>query len=180
MSLKSEILHRFSLRQRMLAIIIVAISIWWASANTLAQEAALAALACPSASNPIARPVGQFSSVDRIEKEESGPIVLSRLFEPASGIGSRRDFHAERTIRGETLQSSPHHAEPKAYSLLHERSASGFLLYGDQMNHFLATQSLANHEFATHEVEHAPLPLVQLKFGGWEIPVVLSNATVSR
>jgi len=181
MSLKSEMIHKVSLRLRILAIIIVSTSIWWASADTSAQETPLAASAYSSASNPITRPFGAFSSVNSIEKEESGPIVLSKLFGPASGIGIRRDFHAERAIQDETLQSSPHHAEAKAYSLFHGRSASGFFLDGDRMKHFLTTQSLANQESSRHdEMEHTPLPLAQLKFRGWEIPIVLSDGASSR
>jgi hypothetical protein len=180
MPLKSGILDKFSLRQ-VLAIIIVSASIWWASADTLAQETAPAGLAhLSSASHPIDRPIGPISSLSLTEKEASGPIVLSRLYAPAPSIDGGRDFHAERTIRGETLLSSLQHPEAKGYSLLHEGSASGFFLYGDQMSHFLATQSLANRESSTHEVKDAPLPLVQLKFGGLEIPIRLADAASSR
>jgi hypothetical protein len=179
MSFKSEI-HKLSFRLRMLAIFIVTIGIWWPHADTSAQETPFAASTYPFASNSMTPPLDAFSSVNSTEIEKSGPIVLSRLFKPASGIGIRRDFHAQHSIQGETFQSSPQDAGAKAYRLFHGKSASGFLLDVDQMNHFSTTPSSANRGSSADQMEHYPVPLVQLKFGGREIPIVLSDGASSR
>ncbi len=154
---------KFSLRQWILTIIILCTSVWWAPAETLAQEAAPAALGMtahsnlwlleglgsnnapylvigmadrgdtpsygslriagdeatnPSAGNTITRQGGSAASANRTEKIESGPLVLSTLFEPTASVRGLRDFHAEGTIRRQTIQGSPDHAGAKVYSLL--------------------------------------------------------------
>jgi hypothetical protein len=143
---------KFSLRQWILTIIILCTSVWWVPAETLAQEAAPAALGMtahsnlwlleglgsynapylvigmadrgdtpsygslriggdeatnPSAGNTITRQGGSAASANRTEKIESGPLVLSTLFEPTAGVRGPRDFHAEGTIRRQTIHGSP-------------------------------------------------------------------------
>lgn len=225
MSSKGEILRKSSLRRGILAIVILCTSVWWASTDTLAQEAVSAALkttghstlwslegpesntarhlvvgtaergetpsygslrlprdeaATPSARNTISRPVGPVTLVNRGEKGESGPLVLSSLFAPTAGVRGLTNFSAEKTIRRETIQSLPHQRGAKVYSLLDDGPALGAFLYGYRMNYLPPKQWLANNESSTHEVGQAPRPLFQLEFGSWSLPVMLSGATVSR
>jgi hypothetical protein len=224
MSSKAEILRKFSLRRRILAIIILCTSVWWVSADTLAQEAAPSALkttahstlwllegpgsntaphlvigmadrgdtpsygslrlaqddaANPSARSTILRPVGPVPSVDRAEKGESGPLVLSSLFEPTAGVRGLMDFHTEGTVGRQTIQSSSDRAGATVYSIL-DRSAPGSFPYAYQANYLPSKQRSANKESFTHEVEQAPRPLFELESGGWRLPVMLSGAAVSR
>jgi hypothetical protein len=180
MSSKGKILRKFSIHRWILTIIILFTSVWWAPAETLAQEAAPAALdvtahstlwslegpgsnnapylvigmadrgdtpsygslriagdeaANRSASNTIWRPASPVTSVNRAEEGESDPLVLSSLFEPTAGVRGPRDFHAEGTIRRQTMQGSPDHAGAKVYSLLDDGPALGSFLYGYQTNY---------------------------------------------
>jgi hypothetical protein len=127
-----------------------------------------------SATDSIPGPLGSMASVNRAEEGAVGPVVLSRLFEPPTGVGVIRDFYAEDTIPSEILQSSPDRAGPKIYSLLNDRPPFESFLYGDQMKHLLPKQLLANRELFTPGMDHAPLPLLHLGFGGWQLPIVLS------
>jgi hypothetical protein len=223
MSSKGEIFRKFSLRQWILAIVILCTSVWWAPAETLAQEAAPDALdmtahstlwslegpgsnnapylvigmadrgdtpsygslriagdeATHPSANTRSRPVGHVASVNRAEKGESEPLILSSLFEPTAGVRGPRDFHAEGTIRRQTIQGSSDQAGA-VYSLLDDGPAFGSLLYGYQTNYLTSKQWLADNESFTHEVVQAPRPLFELEFDGWRLPVMLSGAAVSR
>ena len=132
-----------------------------------------------SASNTIWRPASPVTSVNRAEEGESDPLVLSSLFEPTAGVRGPRDFHAEGTIRRQTMQGSPDHAGAKVYSLLDDGPALGSFLYGYQTNYLPSKLRLANSESLTHEVAQAPRPLFELDFGSWRLPVMLSGAAVS-
>jgi len=127
-----------------------------------------------SATDSIPGPLGSMAPVNRAEEGAVGPVVLSRLFEPPTSVGVIRDFHAEGTIPSGILQSSPDRAGEKIYSLLNDRPAFESFLYGDQIKHLLSKQLLANMELSTSEVDHLPLPLLHLRFGGWQLPIVLS------
>src|SRR5260370_19868716 len=85
------------------------------------------------------RPVGPVASVNRAEKGESGPLVLSSLFEPTAGVRGPRDFHAEGTIRRQTIQGSSDRTGAKAYSLLADAPAFESLLQGYQRNYLRRT-----------------------------------------
>jgi len=130
--------------------------------------------AANSAANPVSRPVGPVADVNRGLKGESGPLVLSSLFAP-TGVRGLTDFHAEAKIERQIVRSSPDQAGLTAYSLLDDWPALGSLMDGYRMKYFSSTQGLANSEFSSHQVEHYPVPLVQLKFGDWQLPVVLSS-----
>jgi hypothetical protein len=224
MSSEGKILCKFSLRRCILAISILCTSVWWVPTETLAQEAAPAALnmtahstlwslegpesnnapylvigmadrgdtpsygslriAGDEVANPsagaISRPVGPVASVNRAEKGESGPLVLSSLFEPTAGVRGPRDFHAEGTIRRQTIQGSSDQTGAKVYSLLDDGPAFESLLHGYQPNYLPSTQWSPDNEPFTHEVIQASRPLFELEFGGWRLPVMLSGAAVSR
>jgi hypothetical protein len=224
MSPKGKILRKFSLRWWIPAIIILCTSVWWAPAETLAQEAAPAALnmtahstlwslegpgsnkaaylvigmadrldnpaygslriAGDEATNPsastISQPVGAVASVNRAEKGEYGPLVLSSLFEPTAGVPGSTDFYAEGTIRRQTIQGSSDHAGAKVYSLLDDEPAFESLLYGYQANYLPSKHWLADNESFTHEMVQTPRPVFELQFGNWRLPVMLSGAAVSR
>jgi hypothetical protein len=133
----------------------------------------------PSPRNTISRTVGPVTYVNRAEKRESGPLLLSSLFAPTAGVRGLTDFHAEGTIR-QTIQSSPGEAGATVYRLPDDRPALGSFMYGYRMKYFLSTHGLANSESFTPEVEHYPLPLLQLKVGDWQLPVRLSSTAVSQ
>jgi hypothetical protein len=128
----------------------------------------------------ISRPVGPVASVDRAGKGHSRPLVLSSLFEPTAGVRGPGGFHAEGTIRRQTIRSSSDQAGAKVYSLLDDEPAFGLLLYGDQANYLPSKQRLANNETFTHEVVQTSRPLFEIDFGSWRLPVMLSGAAVSR
>ncbi len=134
----------------------------------------------PSTGSTIMRVVGPAASVNRAEKGESGPLLLSSLFAPTAGVRGLTDFPAEGTIRRQTIQSSPHQTGAKVYSLLDDGPALGAFLDGYQANYLSSEQRLANNESFTHEVGQAPRPLLQLEFDSWSLPVMLSGAAVSR
>jgi hypothetical protein len=189
-SSKAKILCEFLLRGWILAIIILCTSVWWAPAETLAQEAAPAAsdmtahstlwlleglrsnhapylvigmadrrdtpsygslrnagdeATNPSVRNTISRPVGPVVSVNRAGKGDSGPLVLSSLFEPTAGVRGPRDFHAEGTIRRQTIRDPPNQAGAKNYSLLDDGPAFESLLCGYQANYLLSKQRSADN-----------------------------------
>jgi hypothetical protein len=133
----------------------------------------------PSAST-ISRLAGPVASVNHAGKGDSGPLVLSSLFEPTEGVRGSRDFHAESTIRRQTIRSSSDQTGAKIYSLLDDGPVFESPLYGYQANYLSSKQWLTDDESFTHEVVQAPRPLFELEFGGWRLPVMLSGAAVSR
>jgi hypothetical protein len=134
----------------------------------------------PSARNTISRPVGPVVSVNHAEKGESDPLVLSSLFEPTAGVRGPRDFHAEGTIRRQTIQGSSDQARAKVYSLLDDGPALRSFLYEYQANYLPSKQRLANNEsFRQKSYRHLALSS-KLEFGDWRLPVMLSGAAVSR
>jgi hypothetical protein len=222
---KAEMLRKFSLRRWIMAIAILCISVWWACADTLAQETAptglnmtahstlwapegagpntppylvidiaereeprsygLLRLPLDEAANPslretISRPLGPMTAVNRAEKGVSGPLSLSSLFATTARARGLTDFPAKETIRHQTIRTSRNPAGAKIYSLLNDSSAPESFLDGYEANDHPSNQWLADNESFPHEVEHATRPLLQLEFGGWRFPVMLSSAAVSR
>ena len=133
----------------------------------------------PSATNRISRPDGPAAPLNRAEKGESGPLVLSSLFEPTTGIHGLLNYHAENTSPRSTIQVSPDYAGLKVNPWPDEGPALELLAHGYPMEFFLSAQELANSESSAPEMEHRPLPFVQLNFDGWQLPVVLSSAAIS-
>ena len=209
---KGEILCRPSLRQGILAIIFLSTGVWWASADSLAQEAAPAALstaahstvrsfewpesstaphlvigmvdrgdevASPAARISMPQAVDAVASVSRVQKDEAGPLLLSRLFAPDSDVRGLTNFR-EGTIGHENIQTSPDPAGAEVYSLLDDGSAAGAFQYGYRSNYFQSKQRLADSEFFAPEADTAPRPLFQVEVRGWQLPVVLSGAAVSN
>jgi len=101
---------------------------------------------------------------------------------PTAGVPGLTDLRAERTIwrRRQTIQSPPQGAGAKVYSLLDGGPTLGTFLYGYRLKYLPPKQQLAHNEFFTHEVEEVPRPLLQLDFGSWSFPVMLSGAAASR
>ena len=210
---KGEILCRPSLRQSILAIVFLSTGVWWAAPDSLAQEAAPAALstaahstvrsfewpesstaphlvigmvdrgdevASPAARISMPQAVDAVASVSRVQKDESGPLLLSRLFAPAPDVRGLTNFRAEGTIGRGNIQTSPDPAGAKVYSLLDDGSAAGAFQYGYRSNYFQSKQRLADSEFFAPQADTTPRPLFQVEFGGWQLPVVLSGAAVSN
>jgi hypothetical protein len=134
----------------------------------------------PSAGNTITRQVGPAASANRTEKAESGPLVLSSLVEPTVGFQGYTDFRAEPTSPRVPNQGPPNPADAKVYSLLDDRLPAGFFVYGSRANYLPSIPWLADNESLAHEVGPASSPLFQLELGGWQLPVVLSDAAVAR
>jgi len=136
-------------------------------------------VASPSEWTPLVQPVDAVASVSRVEKDESAPLQLSRLFAPAPGARGLTNFSAEGTTRQENIQTSPD-SDAKIFSLLDDQSADGAFQYGLQGNHFQSKQWLTDSETFKVEADSAPRPLFQVDFGGWRLPVTLSSAAVSN
>lgn len=133
----------------------------------------------PTAGNTITRQFDTAASVDRTKGVESGPLALSSLRDATVGL---RDLtnRVEPTSPRQTIQKSPGLADAKVYNLRDDGSAAGSFLYGYQANYLPSKQWVADNEFFTHEVVEPPRPHLQLEFGGWPLPLVLSGAAGSR
>ena len=110
-------------------------------------------------------------SMDRANSSDSVPLVVSSL-------SIRRPDRAatRRTVR----TSSELVANFEVFTLLKDQSVPGSFLYGPSANDRLQTESIADNEIPTHEIDQAPKPLLQLEFTNWKFPVMLSGTTVSR
>jgi hypothetical protein len=131
--------------------------------------------ASPSPRNTISRSVGPVASVNRAEKGEFDPPVLSSLSEPTEGARGLANSRAGPTRPRQTIQQSPDLAGAKVYSLLADRAAPGSFPYEYQTNYLPPKQRLAINESFRHEVGQAPRSLFELEFGGWRLPVMLSG-----
>jgi hypothetical protein len=134
----------------------------------------------PSKGNTIMRQVGPGASVDRAEKTESGPLLLSSVLDPTAGVRGLANFREEPTSPRQTSQISPDLAGDEVYSLLDDGSAPGSFLFGYQVNYFPSNQWIAENESFTHAIVLAPRPFLQLEFGAWHLPVALSKAALSQ
>jgi hypothetical protein len=132
-----------------------------------------------SAINEMTRQVVPAASANRSERIESDPLELSSLSDSTAGRGPT-EVRAHLASPGLTIQKSPDLMDAGAYSLLDSRSAPGTFLYAYQTNYLTSKQWLADNEAFTHEVGQAPRPLMQLEFGEWHFPVVLSSTAISR
>jgi hypothetical protein len=155
---------RETLRSIAPAIIIACMSVWGTSVDTYAQELAPADL-------------NRTADSTLWPLEESGSNTAPDL---VIGMADRSDapryglLSLDREEAGD-LERSPDQAGAKVYSLLGDQPAPGSFLYEDRTKHFLSTQWSANDESLTTP----PRPLLRLRFSGWQLPVVLSDAEVS-
>jgi hypothetical protein len=133
----------------------------------------------PTARGTITREVGPAASANRTETIEPAPLVLSSLVEPPAGVRGFTSSRAE-SARRSTVQRSPDLTSNGAYSLLDDRPVPGSFLYGHQGTDLRSEQSFADNEYFTHEIGEAPRPLLQLGFGDWRLPVMLSGSAISR
>jgi hypothetical protein len=225
MSSKGKILSKFSLRRLILAIIILCMRVWWAPAETLAQEAAPAALDVtadstlwsfegpetnnvpylvigmadrgdipsyhslriaedqatnPSTRNAITGQDGPTASANRTEKIESASLVLSNLLNPTAGMEGLTNVRAEPASARQAVLRSPDLTGAKVYPSINDMLSPGSFLCGYQANTLPSKRRLRNNESFTHKVTQAPRPLFELEFGSWRLPVMLSEAAVSR
>jgi hypothetical protein len=134
----------------------------------------------PSPRDKISRPAGPVTSENRDKKDESGPLLLSRLFVPIAGARGSTDILVQGIIRRQTIQNSPHQTGTKVYSLLDDGPAPRAFLYGYRLSYLPPKQWLADNASFTHEVGQAPRPLLQLQFSNWILLVMLSGAAGSR
>jgi hypothetical protein len=175
MSAIDKILRKLALRQWVLTIIILCMSVWSAPAETLAQQAAPAAL-----------DVTEHSTLWSLEGAGSNKTPYLVL-----GMADRGDtpFYglqpsAENAIRRPSgIAASANRAdqiEPDflVSSRLPDSNAglTGLFLYGYPANYLAPEQRLANNESSTHEIVQAPRPFFELDFGSWRLPVMLSGA----
>jgi hypothetical protein len=134
----------------------------------------------PSAVNEMTRQVVPAASANRTERIESDRLVLSSLFDSTAGIRGSTEVRAQPASPGLTIQKSPDLMDAGAYSLVDGKSAPGTFLYAYQTNYLSSKQWLADNEAFAHEVGQAPRPLMQLEFGEWRFPVVLSSTGISQ
>jgi hypothetical protein len=137
-------------------------------------------VANPYPRDAILPPVGPVNSVDRAEKGESGPLLLSSLFAPTAGEYGLTYFRAGPRNLRQTIRRSPDTAGARTYTLLDDSSASESFLYEHQANNFPWRQWLADNESFPQEIAQTNRPLLQFQSGGWRFPVMLSGAAASR
>ena len=83
-------------------------------------------------------------------------------------------LHAQYAIEPRATSFDP--AGARAYTLLTDLSAIGWIRCEEPKNQLLLKQLSPTEEAAAREVDFAPRPLFQLKLGSWELPVLLSSA----
>jgi hypothetical protein len=103
----------------------------------------------PSARNAMSRTIGPMAFANSAEKGESGPLVLSSLFESTAGVFT--DFHAEGTNRLQVLRRSPGQTSAKVCSLLDDSPALGSFIHEYRIKYSLSTQWLTDSDSYTHE-----------------------------
>jgi Flp pilus assembly protein TadD len=181
---KAKILRQLSLRDEILMIIILCMSIWSAApAETLAQQAA-----------PVALDMTAYSTLPSLEGAGSSKTPYLVL-----GMTDRRDIpsygllwyagdeatipSAENTItRQDGLAASVSRAhkvgsDPLILLSLTDSNAglTGLFIYGYPANYLSPEQPLANSESYMHKGVQPARPLFDLELGGWRLPVMLSG-----
>ena len=195
MSATDKILYKLSLRQWIPTIIILCMSVWWAPAKTLAQQAA------PAALDMTEHPT--LWSLERTRSNKTPYLVLGmadRGDTPFYGLGivgnEATNPMAENTImRRSSLAASVNRtakvrSDPLVLSSLFDSNAGlgVFInanakpieqrpfLYSYPPNYLAPEQRLANIESSTHDIVQAPRPFFELELGDWRLPVMLSGA----
>jgi hypothetical protein len=108
----------------------------------------------------------------------SGPLVLSSLLNPTVGVPGSPHFGPEPTHQ--TIHRSPNLTGAHAYSLLEDGPAPGTFLYACQANYFPSKQWPTDSKSFYARSRPNTVPLLQLEFNGWGLPVMLSSTGISR
>jgi len=124
--------------------------------------------------------IGPSDSADSREQLGATPLVLSSLPDPRYGVQSPTDFRVKPESFGQTIRRSPDLPATLVDSSVDDRSGSGAFLYEDEANSLRSTQWLADKESITDGDGEAPSPLLQLRFGNWRFPILLSSVAVSQ
>jgi hypothetical protein len=221
MSSQVKVPRRSSLALCIIVLIVLCASVWWASTDSDAQEAApiasivtadstswsleasgsstrphlVISMASPEetapygvlrtakdeATNPctnvqICGQAGLAVSRNRAEKVGSSGLLLTSLAAPTADPHGLTNFRAKPVLWRQTFQTSADLAGSKSYGLVDDRSVRGPFLYGYEGNYFPSEPLLTNSESLAHDLEQAARPLLQIEFGGWRLPVVLTSA----
>ena len=208
MSSKGRILHKLTLRRWILAITILCTSVWCAPVETLAQEAAPAAL-----NNTAHSTLWSFEGpgnnapylvIGMADRGETPYFSLLRIAEdqttnPSTGNTITRRGGPADSNRNDKIEFGPlplssfldptvgvaSHSNFLAESTTERQSVPRSLaprsfVYGYQANCLPPKRRLRNNESFTHKGAQAPRPLFELEFGSWRLPVMLSGAAVSQ
>jgi hypothetical protein len=161
-----KILSNCSLHRRIPTIIIVCMSVWWASADTLAQTIAPAAL--------------KITAESLWSFEGPGSNAAPHL---VIGKAEREDPSSYGSVwpaRNEAADSFAFdQGGASVCCLLEYGPALGSFLYDHRVKHCLSNQWLAKSNVYLREADQASPPLLRRKVRGPEHPVALSSAAGS-
>jgi hypothetical protein len=79
-----------------------------------------------------------------------------------------------------SVQRATDLASSRVYTLFNVKLAAEPILYGNQVNYLPLKPWLADDESFAPEVGHTASPLLQLEFGSWRLPVMLSGTAISQ
>jgi len=110
------------------------------------------------ARNTISRPVGSEPSVNRSERRDPGPVLLSNTFAPTAGVRGLTDYDAEGTNGPQVIQRSHDQASAKVCSLLDDAPALGSSIHEYRIKYSLSKQWLTDNDSFTHEKSSSVRP----------------------
>jgi hypothetical protein len=125
----------------------------------------------PSMRNTLCEHFGRAPSLDNPENSRSGPLLLSYVSKPMSGVPDLTDFRAKPAVEHET---STYLVRTKSGGLFDSNApGSGSFLYVYQRDYFPSERGLTDTESLTNEAGGTFQPLLQIQFGSWRIPIML-------
>jgi hypothetical protein len=192
---KAKILRELSLRQWVMTIIILGMSVWSAPAETLAQQAASAALdmtehltlGTPEGAGSDKAPYLVLGMADRGDTPFYGLGIAGN---EATNPSAENTITRQRGLAAGANRTEKVGSDPLVLSRLFDSNAGlavltkisakpvapGSFIYAHQPNYLAPEQRLANNESSTHDSMQVPRPFFELEFGNWRLPVELSGA----
>ena len=184
---------KISLRQWVLTIVILCMSVWSAPAETLAQQATSPALGMTEVSTLWSfdgggsnqTPYRVLGMADRGDTPfyRLGTAGSEATNPPAENAITRRNSpamnHTNAVVSSPSVLSSFFDSNIGLESLRNSSAkptAPGSFIYAYQPNYLAPEQRLANEESSTHVILQPPRPFFELEIGNWHLPVKLSGA----
>lgn len=190
-----KMLYKLSLRQWIPTIIILCMSVCWAPAETLAQQAAPAALDMTehptlwslerTGSNKTPylvlgmadRGDTPFYGLGIVGNEATNPVAENTIMRPG---GLAAPVNRTAKVRSDRLVLSSLFDSNAGLGVFINANAKPIeqrpFLYSYPPNYLAPEQRLANIESSSHDIVLAPRPFFELELGGWRLPVMLSGA----
>lgn len=110
----------------------------------------------------------------------TAPLLLSSALDQAAGIRGLANFRSKSASARQTVLKSPDSADAEVVGNLDDRSVAGSFMYGYAPGYLPPKQWIADNASLTNEFGPAPRPVLSLEIGGWSLPVVLSQTSVSQ